>query len=240
VFCFENGFGNHLMLKFLQTTYHRFCPRIEVTKNLRGFRYRININDHFMWLVLPETQTIEAASHELMSRLWGKVWDIGCNFGLYSMTAARAGNDVIAFDMSPSVLAMMMRSCRLNGVAVKTVAQPVTLEPRNYSAPSTSACTNDCLGGVGDLRSMTYREAESLYGTPNFIKMDIEGGEREFLDSVSFQNWLLENRITLLVEMHAGCELLANAFPGMERREVDSRHILISPIPQHGVNLPKR
>lgn len=226
------------MLRLLQATYHRFCPRIEVTKTLRGFRCRININDHFMWLALPETQTIEAASHELMSRFWGKVWDLGCNFGFYSMVAARAGNDVIAFDMSPLVLAMMTRSCRLNDVVATTVARPITVESRNYSAPSTSACTNECLGGVGPLRSMTYREAESLYGTPNFIKMDIEGGEREFLESASFQNWLLENQITLLVEMHTGCEIRANAFPGMKRREMDTRHILISPALDDGVSGP--
>lgn len=228
------------MLRLLQTTYHRFCPRIEVTKNLQGFRCRININDHFMWLVLPQMRTIEAGSRELMSRAWGTVWDVGCNFGFYSMVAARAGNDVIAFDMSPRVLAMMKRSCRLNDVAVTTVARPVTVETRNYVAPSTSACTNECLGGVGPLQSLTYREAESLYGTPNFIKMDIEGGEREFLGSAPFQKWLEEKRITLLVEMHAGSALHANAFPGMERREVDSRHILISPGPQRGASAPRR
>jgi hypothetical protein len=227
------------MLRLLQATYHRICPRIEVTKNLHGVRCRININDHFMWLVLPKTRTIEAGSHELMSRVWGTVWDVGCNFGFYAMVAARAGNDVIAFDMSPRVIAMMMRSCWLNDVAVTTVARPVTVEPRSYAEPSTSSCTNECLGGVGPLQSMTYREAEAIYGTPNFIKMDIEGGEREFLESAAFQKWLLENRITLLVEMHAGCELRAHAFPGMEQREVDSRHILISPGRQPGSGPPQ-
>lgn len=205
------------------------CPRLEVTKRLHGLRCRININDHFQWLVLPEARTIEAPSHELMTRRWGKVWDIGCNFGFYSMAAARAGNDVVAFDMSPQVLAMVNRSCGLNGVSVTTVARAVTPSPRTYAAPRTSACTNQCIPGTGLSQSLTYLEAEGLYGTPAFIKMDIEGGEREFLESEAFQAWLQDNRITLLVEVHHGYALAPDTFPTMRRRHVDAHHVLLEP-----------
>ncbi len=218
------------MLRLLQRGYHRICPRIEVTKRLYGLRCRLNINDHLAWLVFPQSRTIEAPSHELMSRHWGTVWDIGCNFGFYSMTAARSGNRVIAFDMSPQVLRMLERSCLLNWVAVTTVAQAMTLTPRNYSAPNTSACTNRCIDGSGELRSITYLEAAARYGMPAFIKMDIEGGEREFLESAEFQNWIQENQITLLVEMHHGYTLPAGAFPAMARQQVDHDHLLLEPL----------
>lgn len=216
-----------MMLRNLQRLYHKCCPRLQVTVKVDGLRCRININDHFQWLVLPETQTIEASSRQLMSRYWGKVWDIGCNFGLYAMMAARTGNDVIAFDMSPRALALMGQSCGLNHLALTTVARAVTVLPYNYTAPGTSACANRCVVGSGGSRSMTYREAESVYGTPAFIKMDIEGGEREFLESVEFQEWLQDRRITMLVELHDGYSLPVTAFPDMDRRQVDANHVLL-------------
>lgn len=217
------------MLRHLQRAYHRFCPRLEVTKRLHGIRCRININDHLMWLVFPESRTIEESSLTLMMIPWGKVWDIGCNFGFYSMVAARANNQVFAFDMSPRALAMLARSCVLNQLSVTPVERPLTTAPQRYAAPRTSACTNRCVNGSGDSRSMTYLEAEALYGTPAFIKMDIEGGEREFLQSVAFQEWLQHRRITLLVEVHHGYVLSPAAFPTMNRRQPDEHHILLEP-----------
>lgn len=218
------------MLRHLQRAYHRVCPRIEVTKRLFGLRCRVNINDHLMWLVFPPSRTIEVPSRELMSRYWGNVWDIGCNFGFYSMLAARSGNRVFAFDMSPRVLRMLERSCRLNRVAVTTVPHAMTPIPRTYAAPGTSACTNRCIAGSGELQSITYLEAADRYGVPAFIKMDIEGGEQEFLESAAFQSWIEANRITLLVEMHHGYPLAAGAFPAMEREQVDHDHLLLEPL----------
>lgn len=217
------------MLRHLQRAYHRLCPRLEVTKRLHGLRCRININDHLMWLVLPETRTIEAPSLAMMTRRWGKVWDVGCNFGFYSMAAARAGNEVLAFDMSPQALALLTRSCSMNQLTVTPVERALTTAPQNYAAPRTSDCTNRCVNGSGDSRSMTYLEAEAIYGTPAFIKMDIEGGEREFLESVAFQEWLQDHRITLLVEVHQGYLLPPAAFPAMTRRQLDQYHVLLEP-----------
>jgi len=217
------------MLNHLQRAYHRLCPRLEVTKRLHGLRCRININDHLMWLVFPETRTIEAPSLSLMMLQWGKVWDVGCNFGFYSMVAARADNQVFAFDMSPRALAMLARSCKLNQVTVTPVDRPLTTEPQNYAAPRTVACTNRCINGSGDSISMTYLEAEALYGTPAFIKMDIEGGERDFLESFAFRKWLENRSITLLVEVHQGYLLAPDAFPAMTRRQLDAYHILLEP-----------
>lgn len=217
------------MLRHPQRAYHRLCPRLEVTKRLHGLHCRININDHLMWLVFPPAQTIEVPSRELMSRYWGSVWDIGCNFGFYSRLAAKSGNRVFAFDMSQRVLRMLEESCRLNGVTVTTVGQAMTVSPRTYAAPRTSACTNRCIADSGDPRSITFQEAADRYGTPAFIKMDIEGGEREFLESEAFQAWLQDNRITLLVEVHHGYALEPDTFPTMRRRHVDAHHVLLEP-----------
>jgi FkbM family methyltransferase len=222
------------MLRALQKAYHGLCPRLEVTKSLHGIRCRININDHLMWLIFPQSKTIEAGSHELMARLWGNVWDIGCNFGFYSMVAARAGNQVVAFDMSHHVLEMLERSCRLNRVTVTPVARAITPTPRLYAEPRTSACTNRCTPGSGESRSITYAEAAQRYGVPAFIKMDIEGGEKEFLENAAFCKWIGDNRITLLVETHHGYRPAAASFAGMTRHQVDEEHFLFEPLQSHG------
>ena len=51
-------------------------------------------------------------------------------------------------------------------------------------------------------KTITYQEAEILYGLPTFIKMDIEGGELEFFNSMGFKSWLIKNSIFWLVEVH--------------------------------------
>jgi hypothetical protein len=81
------------------------------------------------------------------------------------------------------------------------------------------------------LLSITYLEAEQLYGTPAFVKMDIEGGEQEFIESTPFQAWVTQRGITLLIELHYGILLNADSFSQMHRQNVDASHVLISPRP---------
>lgn len=182
--------------------YHLVCPRLVVTRRLFGIRCRININDHLQWVMLPETVCIEPTTYSMVNQHWGLVWDIGSNFGFYSLAAARAGNRVVAFDLSPAALRLLEASCRLNKLEVQRVAQPVTLNSKAYTQPRGSNCMARIQAGKGDFYSLSYEEAERRYGRPDLIKMDIEGGEREFLESQGFQNWLRENHISWLVEVH--------------------------------------
>jgi len=49
---------------------------------------------------------------------------------------------------------------------------------------------------------MSFQEAERIFGTPKLIKMDIEGGEKDFFDSQDYKEWLIAHSIVWLVEIH--------------------------------------
>jgi FkbM family methyltransferase len=222
----------------LQAIYHRACPRWVVTKNLYGLRCRVNINDHLQWPVLPEHKSVELATLNWVAREWGTVWDVGSNFDFYSLAAAKKGNRTVAFDMSSHAMALLEQSCRLNGVEVAGVQRAVTLCPRDYTAPKTGACTNRVAGKGGDSRSLSYLEAAEAWGVPDFIKMDIEGGEREFLESPQFTDWLAHNGITLCVELHDGYSIAEKTLPGMKIIPIDDSHCVIIPISRYDGVLP--
>jgi hypothetical protein len=75
---------------------------------------------------------------------------------------------------------------------------------------------------------MTYLEAEAQFGRPEFIKMDIEGAEIDFLKSEEFRNWIRSNRIALLVELHEKgfWDIL---WPDVPHTRFDEAHVLFNP-----------
>ncbi|MBV9463720.1 MAG: FkbM family methyltransferase [Verrucomicrobiae bacterium] len=213
-----------------QRAYHRFCPRVRVTRTFHGLRCRLNINDHLQWLVLSPEHSFETGTIELLSKKWGTVWDVGSNFGFYSLLAARAGNRVVAFDLSADAIALLEQSAKLNGLPITTVARPLSVAPRPYRAVDGASCQNRVGFESGEAMTLGFREAEKRYGTPNLIKMDIEGGEREFFDSPDFLAWLRDSQINFLVELHG-----VAAPPALLRsggaRELDASHLFAPAAP---------
>lgn len=215
-------------IRTLQKAYHWICPRIVVTKKLHGLWCRVNINDHLQWLLLPDERCIEPQTYTWINRNWGTVWDIGSNFGFFALVAAKRGNQTIAFDLSPSALALLAESCKCNNVRVECVPRAVTVATRKYVAPRTGACTNAIVEG-GESESLSYKEAARIWGVPRFIKMDIEGGEREFLESHDFLQWLIEQEITLCVELHNGYQISERQLPGLDVQGIDGNHCIVRP-----------
>lgn len=209
----------------LRALFHRFCPRWEVTRRLEGLRCRVNVNDHLMWLCLPAAECLEAGSYRVMNQSWGTVWDVGANFGFFALVAARKGNRTIAFDLSPYVLGLLEQSCKLNQLEVTTIPRALTVEPVTYTAPETGSCKNRVGDEPGASRSLSYVEAAAQFGTPNLIKMDIEGGERAFFESEAFRAWVLHNRISWLVEIHDRYKPDFELWKAANPSDLDSRHV---------------
>lgn len=207
--------------------YHRLCPRLVITRKLFDVRCRINVNDHLMWLFLPQDQAVETACYRIMNQEWGRVWDVGANFGFYSLVAAKSGNEVTAFDLSEYVLTLLSQSCKLNDVTVATVPRGMTVKPVHYTPPSDAHCRNRLQPDEGGTTSMTYLEAEDAFGIPRLIKMDIEGGEKEFFESPDFMAWLREKRISLLVELHGGYRPPLDAIDWARHEMADNSHLFI-------------
>src|SRR5206468_2444009 len=72
-----------------------------------------------------------------------KIWDVGCNVGIYSLLAAKLGHEVVAFDMSPVAIKLLMKSSILNNfMSIKIVNRALTLERMVYCVPKTAYAGN--------------------------------------------------------------------------------------------------
>jgi len=215
----------------LKKIYHALCPRFAVTKKIYGIKFKVNLNDHLQYIFLSDN-VLEEGCYEIMHKKWGKVWDIGSNFGLYSLPAAEAGNEVYAFDLSQKVINLLNRSAIKNNLTVTTIPIPITVNKTNYLQPKNSSCVNE-IKSVDDQentthQSLTYLEVEKKYGTPNLIKMDIEGGEKEFCESADFIKWINKNKISMLIELHNNFKPDFTKIIGAKTEQLDLNHIFIN------------
>lgn len=181
--------------------YHHTAPRIKIRKRLYNYPFILNTNDHISFLVSPRNWEPEVK--EIMTQPWGTVWDVGANFGLFSILTAKAGNTVIAFDPSHAAIDQLEESRRINNCSnLRTVPKPLSVRTIQYKKPKTASCTNSVYEVDKGHVSITYKDAEKEYGIPNFIKMDIEGDEKQFLEDSDFLEWIKQHSITLLIEIH--------------------------------------
>ncbi len=212
----------------IKKIYHKITPRIRITKKFFGLKYKININDHLQFFLVPASIQ-EEGCNIIMSQKWGVVWDVGCNFGLFSILSAYHGNRVYSFDLSNKALRLVEKSAKLNNLEVETIHSPMTVNKISYRDPETSDCTNSLVEADGEtgLQSITYLEAAKKYAMPDLIKMDIEGGEREFFNSKAFIDWINKNRISILLEIHDGYYPDIKKIKGAKIENLDTRHVFI-------------
>jgi FkbM family methyltransferase len=168
----------------------------------------------------------------------GNIWDVGCNVGIFSLYAASLGNRVVAFDISPKATRLLEKSAKRNRLTVTPIARAFSVEPFKYTPPEDADTRNrpGATSGTGATEtSMTFLEAEAQFGRPNFIKLDIEHAETEFLKSDKFRAWIKEHKIILLMELHAK-EYWNMVWPEVPYCEADPGHVLFNPLPEF---LPK-
>lgn len=212
------GLLARIWVNTLEKPYHFLMPRIRIRKRIYGLPYVINLNDHLFFLNYKREKEVA----KILSRKWGKVWDVGCNFGLFSILSASKDNEVVSFDLSRLALSYLQQSAALNKVSIQTVDRPLTVKPVRFSRVKDAKCTNRVtFSENGEEWSIPFTEAAEKYGTPDLIKMDIEGGEKSFLEHPPFLDWLTENRVSLLVELHDMFHPAANILPEHEQLRVE-------------------
>lgn len=190
---------NMLARRVLNAIWRLVVPDLIVRKKIGELVLNISLRHHaaLVWDQFGE-ESIQLPSSGLM-------WDLGCNVGYYTLKAASQGCRVVAFDISPINLSVLEQSVRDYGLEdkVKTVLSPVTTVERKWSASESGSPSAACEFKVGSgNKSITYLQAAKLFGVPSFIKMDIEGGEKEFLVDDRFHNWLQTYGINFVVEVH--------------------------------------
>lgn len=124
-------------------------------------------------------------------------WDVGCAQGLYSIFAAKAGAQVVAFDPDPLSIRSIMNNLKFNAdvrpnVSVMNLAlgasdgrMELNVDPKGSCAPS-GRHTSD---GQKNKIIVGQRSAESLvnqgFRSPNVMKIDVEGAEMMVLDGLA-------------------------------------------------------
>lgn len=177
------------------------APDVILQKRLHETLFVISLRDHALWIFdgdRADGEVVPIPDH-------GHVWDLGCNIGLYSVQAAKHGCRVSAFDISMTNVLRLNQTAHLNDLDIKAHCTPITVNPVQWT-PAQTAHTEESLNVGGSLRSLTYLEASSKYGIPSFIKMDIQGGEVEFLKSGEFRDWIIGNHISFYLETHNDAE----------------------------------
>jgi hypothetical protein len=183
------------------SVWRRTAPDVIVQRAIRGSLMSVSLRDHALWVFRGASADAELLPIPQGSR----VWDLGCNIGLYSVRAAQLGCTVTAFDIGETNVLCLNQTARMHGYAIQAVHCPVTVDAERWS-PARTAHTENAMTTGGDRYSLSYAMAAWKYGTPTFIKMDIQGGEIPFLRSVSFKEWAFTNRIQLYVEVHGDAE----------------------------------
>ena len=150
---------------------------------LRGRKWIVGSCDHGCWL-----GSYECPKQRLFSRTLqpgGTVFDVGAHAGFYTLLAAELvgpGGRVVSFEPLPRNLGYLRRHVQLNGCEnVEVIAAAVCDRDGLGRFQPDESSLQGRLSDEGALRVPTVR-LDSLVsaGTippPNFVKMDIEGGE---------------------------------------------------------------
>ena len=213
--------------------WHKTAPSIPVHKTIEGTRVYMDLRDNIHYLVMlhGKLSCLEPRVFAVLDCVQGPVWDVGCNIGAFSIRAAKLGHSVTAFDLSSKAIDYLQRTASYNQLDITAIDRPVTVSPTTCLRPDTSHTENKVdttPGSTGGLtcNSLTFLQAADRYGIPRLLKMDIEGGEEEFLRSPEFKDWIRKNRIAWLLEVHrhVSRNLLWDDIPFIE---VDTNHLLI-------------
>ena len=204
-------------------------PPIPCWKEFYGIRIYLNLRDCAWWFS-RNTKQVEAEEHwqELLGTVEPmRVWDVGSNVGVFALLAAKMGHQVVAFDISTCAINLMLKSARYNRLKIEHNCRAFSTKDFTYTPPKTADTCNKPIMGSG-FASITFLEAANRHGVPNFIKMDIEHGEVEFLQSELFHEWIKQHDITLLMEVHSE-DYMKFVWPDVPWRMLYGRHVLFNP-----------
>ena len=183
----------------------RLVPDVVIRRRCRGLYLYFSLRDNLYYILMRDCFAKERLP-EIKNSL---VWDIGSNVGIYTMWLASRGNQVVAVDCSKKALALLSRAARKNGygasVSYLSLVIPIcaafATTKYGVTLPHSAWQENKPVVG-GQEPTLTWKELRDFFGTPVYIKMDIEGGEYAFLDDREFMEWINANNIQLDMELH--------------------------------------
>lgn len=163
---------------------------------------RTNTRENYLRAGTEGEQPIQAAFVDAIEP-GAVVWDVGANIGTYSLLAAEAGGDVVAFEPGPQARGDLVANAKLNGLDDTINATPYALadyDGEGMLLPSDRTGTRELQphGDTGD--AVPVRAGDSLgVDAPDVVKIDVEGVEAEVIDGMTEA---LANARYVIVEVH--------------------------------------
>ena len=198
--------------KLLSWLWHHTIPPIIFYRTLFNFKVYFNIRDHSFALYSSRDYLQYAENILQHMNKPGIVWDVGCNAGIYSFWFASCKfNTVVAFDISLTNIDLLSTSVKINNLThiIRPIHAALSIHRTKYIPPKNGVASNKIVPSKGEYEdvgklhySLPYYEAVTYYGIPVIIKMDIEGGEKEFLRDAEFISWAWNNNVKLIIEIH--------------------------------------
>jgi FkbM family methyltransferase len=219
----------------LAKAWHKTAPSMTIWKRIYGVDVCLDLRDSLIWWGVDAEYHKEAEGfHVMLEGVKGNVWDVGCNVGIFSLYAASQGNKVVAFDISPRAIELVKKSAERNRLDVTAIGRAFSVESFKYAPPADADTRNRSATNSQNQTSetsITFLEAEAKFGRPSFIKMDIEYAEVDFLKSAKFHEWIRENKIPLLVELHED-EFWNLVWKDVPYCKFDNNHVYFNPPPE--------
>ena len=140
------------------------------------------------------------------------VYDVGANFGFYSLLAARQGAQVFAFEPDVQIAESLERHARMNSLntrieiiraAVYSFSGSIALDPANCQRGHGNAHVGVAVDPSHPTVSVpctTLDDFAREHVAPDVVKIDVEGAESEVLRGA--ERVFAESRPQLLCEVH--------------------------------------
>ncbi len=180
----------------------RLVPRDAVVPvlggELRGCRWIVGSELHRCWLGWFELCKQRAVARLL--RPGAVFYDVGANVGFYSLLAAKKGCRVFAFEPSPRNILMLKQHIALNHLNIEAIEAAVADRDGNAVF---DAGPNSSMGALRDSGGLQVKvvSLDSLeLPPPDFVKIDIEGGEYSALMGAT--RVIKENKPTIFLATH--------------------------------------
>ncbi len=216
----------------LKKLWYLLMPSFSIWRTVYNLKIYFDSRDNpFAWFAPRNIiENIEGVGLVIETQPVGRLWDIGCNAGIYSLHAAALGWNVTAVDLSRKATELLLKSKKANRLNLSVITSALTTRPVCYFAPKTSTAGNSIQSAKnGDVaQSITWKDLVRMCGIPTVIKMDIEGAETEFLQDNEFLDWLSENGIVWLLEVHSELARKLILHPRLNARQLSSNNYKIT------------